>query len=250
MKILVKHIVLAITVSVAAACSTDGTLDPSDRPEPPPVTTLDADLSFFEERTPEPGGETSSWAQAMQTVAAAQAQLELLELPSQLFAAALAGQGVRDGDEWRWPFSVTIDGEPYDGELRGGILGDNYDWNLYVTAPAHSPPLSDYIIARGLVAPGGYEGLWWLADIEAGTDTVTAAVSWVRNLENSINFTFSRSDTTSWDFQPSSNGHILTEYVYTQPRRRVSWYPDGSGRSWTSATSTSCWDEDLHDTQC
>jgi hypothetical protein len=250
MKLRLNHIVVATAAVVGAACSIDGALDPSTRPDPPPAAAFDADFSFFEDRTPEPGGATTSWQQAIQTVAAARADMEILELPQALLAAATAGPGTRDGDAWRWPYSTTIDGNPYDGELRSTILGNEYDWHLFVTAPGHSPQLTDYVVAQGRTVSGGYEGLWWLADVEAGTDTIIATVAWLRNLETMINFSFSVSDSAGWSYERSAQGHVLTHIVYSQPRRRVTWFPDGTGRSWTSGTTNACWNEDLHDVAC
>jgi hypothetical protein len=248
MRIRAKHIWPAVAMSVAA-CSGDGTLDPSDRPDPPPAATFDADFSFFEDRTPAPGGTTSSWEQALQTVSAARAGMAILEVPAVLLGAAAAVQPTRSGDEWRWQYSTTIDGDPYDGELSSTVLDNQYDWYLYVTAPDHSPQLTDYLIARGGTVAGGYEGIWWLADVEAGTDTVIAEVSWIRNLENGINFSFS-SGSDAWTYERSGQGNILKQFLFGQERRRVTWFPDGSGRSWAAGTPDACWDEDLHDVAC
>lgn len=245
-----RHLSLAFVLATSTACSVDDALSPSDRPEPPPAASFDPDLSFFDGRTPAPGGATTSWTQALQTVAAARSDMAQLVIPEALVAAAVAAPGTRDGDSWVWPFSTTIDGDPFDGELRSAIAGAEYLWNLTVTAPEHEPELVDYVIAEGRTNPNGFQGSWWLADTEAGTDSIVAAVSWIRTHEEAINFAFADSDTAAWTYERSSAGTVLTRLVYNQPRAIVSWFPNGSGSSWTISTSRACWDSDLNDIAC
>ncbi|HSJ30671.1 MAG TPA: hypothetical protein VK933_04500 [Longimicrobiales bacterium] len=251
MQINPRFIALMLAVAAASACSTDSIIDPSDRPDPPPAEAFDLDLSFFDETTPAPNGATTAWAQALQTVAAAQSDMAMLEVTEALLRAAASATATRQDQHWSWPFSTTIDGDPYDGRLRSTVAGNEYEWNLFVTAPQHSPQLSDYLWAQGYTQPGNDEGLWWLVDAEAGTDTIVAAVSWFRNLEDGINFGFSDSDSTRWMFERASAGNVLTWMVFNQPRRRITWFPaSGTGQTWTSATNNACWDENQHDIAC
>lgn len=241
-------VMLALTA--ASACTPDGIIDPSDRPDPPPAEAFDLDLSFFVE-TPTPTGATSAWVQALQTAAAASSDMASLETTEALIRAAASATATRDGQHWSWPFSTTIDGEPYDGRLRSTVVGNEYEWNLFVTAPQHSPPLNDYLWAQGYTSPGNDDGFWYLVDAEAGTDTIVAAVTWVRNVEDGINFGFSDSDSTRWTFERASAGNVLTYMVFNQPRRRITWFPaSGRGQTWTSATNIACWDENQHDVAC
>lgn len=240
-----------LLVFVATGCMSGDLIDPSDRPDPPPAAAFDADFSYFEGKTPAPDGTASSWAQALQTVALARSEMEVLDVPEALVRAATAGQGTRDGDAWRWPFSTTVNEEPYEGELRSTVAGGQYRWDLIVSAPDHSPQLTNYLWAQGNTLSGGNEGGWALADVASGSDSIAARVSWVRNVENGVNFGFSASDTAGWLFERSQAGNILTYYVYSVPQYGVTWFPaSGTGRSWTSATGNACWNEDLHDVAC
>jgi hypothetical protein len=246
------HIALLVAMTAAAACNPDITIDPSDRPEPPPAAAFDADLSFFEDRTPAEGGTTTGWAEALATVAAARSEMAVLEVPEALLRAATAGEGTRAGQAWRWPFSTSVGGDRYEGELRGTVVGSTqYEWNLFVSAPDRSPQLTDYLWAQAYAAPAGHQGIWSLADAEAATDTIIARVSWLRATDNSISFAFSASDSAGWKYERSAAGNVLTYIVFSAPRYRVVWVPaTGVGSSWTSTTSTSCWDENVHDVGC
>jgi hypothetical protein len=251
MQAVARYIVSFLALTTSSACLSDSVINPSDMPAPPPAASLDADLSFFAERTPVPGGGTTSWAQALQTVAAARSDMAVLEVPEALLRAATAGQGMRDGGAWRWPFSTVVDGAPYEGELRSTVVGHRYEWNLFVSAPDRVPQLSDYLWAQGYTGTGGHDGLWSLADVAAGSDSVVARVSWIRNPENFVSFGFSASDTAGWRFERTQAGNALTYIVHSIPEARVTWDPaTGTGGSWTLATSTSCWDENLHDVSC
>lgn len=245
-----RLIALMLAVTAASACGTDGIIDPSDRPDPPPAAAFDLDLSFFDATTPAPNGATTAWAQALQTVAAARSDMAMLETTEALLRAAASATGARDGQHWSWPFSTTIDGDPFDGQLRSTVTGNQYQWNLFVTAPQHSPQLNDYLWAQGYASPGNNDGFWYLVDAEAGTDTIVAALTWVRNVEDGINFGFSDSDSTRWTFERASAGNVLTYMVVNQPRRRITWFPSGRGQTWTSATNIACWDENQHDVAC
>ncbi|HEX2168346.1 MAG TPA: hypothetical protein VHG09_14020 [Longimicrobiales bacterium] len=251
MHLKLNHIALPLTFAALAACAPDVGLTPSDRPMTPPAAAFDPDLSFFDGRTPGEEGGTTAWGQALQTVAKARADMEMLQVPEALLRAASSVEGTRDGSSWRWPFSTTVDGDPYDGELRSSIIGEQYEWLLYVEAPDHSPPLTDYIWAQGRTGSGNFDGIWWLADAEAGTDTIAAAVSWALNLENKVNFTFAASDTSGWQYEPSSNINVLTRVAFDQPRARVTWNAlTGEGSTWVAGLTTACWDEDLNDIVC
>ncbi|MGH7447936.1 MAG: hypothetical protein ACRELT_10280 [Longimicrobiales bacterium] len=246
-----KHVALFLTVSAVAACGTDGVLDPSQRPEPPPADALFADFSFFEERTPEPGGETTSWAQALQTVASAEADMAVLAIPEAMVRVANATQGTREGNAWTWPFGTSVDGTGYVGELRAVVAGSRYEWDLLVTSPGHSPPLSNYLWGKAATLPNGFEGRWLLANAAEGSDSIVAAVQWIRNAEGGINFGFSASDSAGWTYERSVNAVVLTHVVFDAVRARVTWFLDsGTGRSTTSATSPACWNADLHDVAC
>ena len=245
-----RHLSLALVLAVSSACGIDDTLSPSDRPTPPPAEAFDLDLDFFDGKTPAPGGGTTAWAQALQTVSAARSDMQKLVVPGALLNAALSGTGTRDGDEWVWPYSTAVAGDPFDGELRSRIAGVEYLWNLTTTAPDHEPELTNFVIAEGRTDSRGFEGGWWLADTEAGTDSIVAAVSWIRTHENAINFAFAQSDSAAWKFERSSAGHVLTHLVYSQPNAIVTWYPDGSGSSWTTSTARACWNNELNDVVC
>jgi hypothetical protein len=245
-----RAVALTLAAIAASACSSDSVIDPSDRPDPPPADAFNADFSFFEARTPEPGGATTSWTQALQTVASARSEMALLAVPEALVRAANGATATRDGPFWLWPFSTTVDDDPYEGQLRSTVVGNQYEWNLFVTAPLHTPVLEDYLWAQGHTLSNGFEGIWSIADAAAGTDSVVARVSWIVNAENSVNFGFSASDSAGWTYERSQGGNVLTYVVFAIPRARVTWFPNGTGRTWTAATASACWDEDLHDIAC
>lgn len=236
----------------ASACAPDvDIVDPADQPEPPPAAAFDADFTFFETRTPAPGGSTSNWSQALQTVGLARSEMEVLHVPEALVRAATAGQPTRDGNQWLWPLATSVDTEPYEGELRSTLFGGHYQWNLIVSAPDHSPQLTSYLWAQGLSVPGGQEGFWALGDVATASDSIVARVSWVRNTEDGVNFGFSAADTAGWTYERSQAANTLTYYVFSAPEYRVTWSPaTGTGSTWTSATGQACWNEDLHDVAC
>lgn len=245
-----RHLPLALLIVSAGACSVDASLSPADRPTPPPSETFDADLAFFDDNAPEPGGSTSSFDQALQTVATARADMQMLTLPEALLSAALTSPGTRDGDDWIWPFDTIVEGDPFSGELRATIDGDGYQWDLSVTAPAHTPVLSDFVLAQGSSDSRGLAGYWWLTDVEEGTDSVVAAISWIRLHDTTIDFAFSDSDSTVWTYETSQAGTVLTRLMFSQPRARVTWLPNGTGSSWRAGTVRACWNTDLYDVAC
>lgn len=250
MRLTIYSAALVLTLTAASACAPDSTLDPSDRPDPPPAGAFDLDLSFFDENEPAPGGATTSWGQALQTVAFARSEMGILEVPEAMLRSATSAQGIRDGSSWRWPFDTSVDGDRYHGELRSSVVGNQYEWELIVNAPDHSPLLSNYLWALGFTPPANYEGLWRIADAEAGTDSLVAQLSWIRNPDNGINFAFSASDSAGWRFDRSLAGNVLTYYVYNSPHRRITWFPNGTGSTWTIATMTACWNGDKQDIAC
>jgi hypothetical protein len=232
------------------ACAPDEIIDPGDRPDPPPAAAFDADFTFFETRSPAPGGPTSSWGQALQTVAMARADMARLDLPEAMIRDATRANGTRSGSVWTWPFDTIVAGGRYHGDLRATISGSQYAWDLVVSAPDHSPQLSGFIWGNAVTPPGGFEGRWWLADAAAGRDSVVAGVSWIVNPDNGINFAFSASDSAGWVYERALSGNVLTYVLFSLPHRRVTWLPDGTGSSWTATTVLACWDTDLHDIVC
>jgi hypothetical protein len=245
------HIALLLAVTLASGCIEDNVLDPDDRPNPPPAAAFDADFSFFEDRTPASGGGTTAWTQALQSVGAARSAMAVLEVPEALLRAAGSVQATRAGDVWQWPFTTTVAGVAYAGELRSHIVANQHEWSLSVSSLDHSPPLNDYLWAVGITSAAGFDGVWSLADAEAGTNSVAARISWVRNSEDGVNFGFAVSDTAAWTYERSSAGTVLTYVVYSAPEARVTWSTQtGMGTSWTPETSTSCWNADLHDVAC
>lgn len=240
-----------LLILLTAGCMSDDVVAPTGQPDPPPAAAFDADFSFFHSQSPAADGATSSWTEALETVELAAAAMAVLEVPEALVRAASAAQGTADGAGWTWPFSTTVDGEPYEGELRSRVAGSFYQWDLIVSAPDHSPQLTNYLWAQGTSVPGGHEGAWALADAGAGSDSLAARVSWVRNGEDRVTFGFSASDTAGWTYERTEAGNALTYYVFSTPEYRVTWNPaTGAGGSWTSATGQSCWDQNQHDIAC
>ena len=246
------HITWFLAVTLASGCVSDEVLDPDVRPDPPPAAAFDADFSFFEDRTPASGGGTTAWTQALQAVGAASTAMAVLEVPEALLGAAASAQATRVGDAWQWPFTTTLAGVAYAGELRSHVvIGNQHEWNLWVSSLDHSPPLNDYLWALGFTSAAGLDGIWSLADAAAGTDSIAARLSWVRNSENGVNFAFAVSDTAGWTYERSAASTVLTFVVHSAPEARVTWSTQsGMGTSWTPATSTSCWNADLHDVAC
>lgn len=236
-----------------AACSTDGPLDPSVRPDLPPVDALDADFSFFEGRTPAEGGETDNWELALTRIAAAQTEMEgPLMVPFAVLDAVSDVEGTRDGSNWRWPFSILVDGVIYDGQLQSGVVGGQYSWDLYINAPDHEPPLTNYLWATALVGAASGQGQWWFADHGAGTTEVEAVVTWIFNDNDEVEFAFSNDENIAWVYQRSENLRVLTHVFAGGAEYRVTWHADtGIGSTWTADTNiTQCWNADLHDVVC
>src|SRR5690606_18602164 len=117
------------------------------------------------------------------------------------FAALSAASSVtptRSGSVWRWPISFDVDEIEYDGEIRSSAAGNQHGWDLVLSAPTHEPALQNYLWASGYSTAIGADGVWWIADSEAGTDDVVAQTVWARNVQNTINFSFASTDTTVW----------------------------------------------------
>lgn len=252
MKLNLRHPALTAVLIATAACTPEGSvLDPDERPDPLPAAALSADFSFFSERAPEEGAAATSWAEALETVALAEDQMSVLRVPQALIMEATASQGTRDELAWRWPFSTTVDGAPYDGELRAVVSANQHEWDLFVTAPDHSPALSDYLWGKAYTPSNGYDGQLWIADAAAGNADVVALVSWIHTADNDLDVAFSASEASSWTIQRSAGENALTYLVVGVPQARVVWDDaTGSGSAWSSSTGEMCWDENLVDVAC
>lgn len=249
----ISRVALLGALLALAACSTDGPLDPSVRPDLPPVDAVNADFSFFVGREPAAGGETDNWELSLSRINAARTEMEgPLEVPFAVLDAVSGVMGTRDGSNWRWPFSFAIDDIIYDGELRSGISAGQYTWDLYINAPDHEPPLTNYLWATALVGAQSGEGRWWLADHAAGTSEVEAVVTWIVNDEDDVEFAFSNDENTAWVYQRSNNLNVLSRIFAGATEYRVTWHSDtGIGSTWTADTNvTQCWNADLHDVVC
>jgi hypothetical protein len=244
-----KHIALFLGLS-AAACNSDSLLDPSVRPALPATAALQVDLSFFHENAPEEGSDANAWALALATVAEAEADMSAMLIPEALVRAASAGQGTLDGNVWRWPFSTTVNAEPYEGELRAVVNLNQHEWDLVVTAPDHDPALTDYLWAKAFTPSSGFDGEWYIADAANASETVVARSSWIVNGSGDVDLSYSSSQSTSWTFQRSPVTHVLTHFLVTAAQARVTWDADGSGSAWTANGGTLCWDANLIDVAC
>ena len=245
-----KHAALFATL-VAAACNADALLDPSVRPTLPAPAALQVDFAFFHENAPEEGSAANAWAQALETIAEAEADMEHLLVPEALVRAAAAGQGSLDGNVWRWPFSTVVSEEPYEGELRAIVSGNRHEWDLVVTAPDHEPALTDYLWAKAFTPSNQFDGEWFIGDAANASGEVVAALAWVVNASGNIDLSFSSSESTSWTVQRSPEEHVLTLFLISSPQARVTWDPVGrSGSVMTVNGGTECWDADLIDVAC
>jgi hypothetical protein len=245
-----KHAALFATL-VAAACNADALLDPSVRPALPSTAALQVDLSFFHENAPEEGSAANAWAQALATIAEAEADIEHLILPDALVRAATAGQGSLDGNVWRWPFSTVVSEEPYEGELRAAVSGNRHEWDLVVTAPDHEPALTNFLWAKAFTPSGAFDGEWYIADAANASGEVVARSAWIVNASGSVDLSFSSSQSTGWTVQRTPVEHVLTWFLETAPQARVTWDPvERSGSVMTADEETLCWDADLIDVAC
>jgi hypothetical protein len=245
-----KHAALVATV-MTAACSADALLDPSVRPTLPTPAALQVDFSFFHDNAPDAGSDADAWALALATIAEAEAEMELLIVPEALLRAAAAGQGSRDGNVWRWPFSTTVNAEPYEGELRAVVNGNRHEWDLVVTAPDHEPALTNYLWAKAFIPSGGFDGEWFIGDAANASAAVVARTAWLANASGSVDVSFSSSESTSWAVERTPVEHVLTWFLIAAPQARVTWDPDErSGSVMTDDAGTLCWDANLIDVPC
>ncbi|HEX6135858.1 MAG TPA: hypothetical protein VFZ24_17930 [Longimicrobiales bacterium] len=247
-----RRLAAAAGVIVLAACGTEGPLDPSRLPDLPVAAAFDPDFAFFA-RTPATGGTTDAWTLALQRVAAAESEISpIAAVPFAALTSAATGTPTRTSSVWRWPLSFTHGGEPYDGELRSSVTGGQHGWDLIISAPTHSPPLTNYLWMTGFTDGVGRQGLWYIADSENGTDQVSAGLSWELNAQDEISFAFSSTDSTLWTYIRGTDETTLTWLVHNQPRHVVTWNPAaGTGSTWTSGTNVEeCWNADQHDVAC
>ena len=245
-----KHAALFASL-LAAACTPDSLLDPSDRPALPAPAALQVDFSFFHENAPEEGSDADAWALALATVAQAEADMAHMIIPDALVRAASAGQGSLDGNVWRWPFSTTVNDEPYEGELLAVVNGNQHEWELVVTAPDHEPALTNYLWAKAFTPSSGFDGEWYIANAAEASGTVAARSSWLVNGSGHVDLSYSSSEFRSWTFQRSPVTHVLTHFFVTPAQARVTWDAvDGSGSAWTANGGTLCWDANLIDVAC
>ena len=245
-----KHIALFLGLS-AIACSSDSLLDPSVRPALPASAALQVDFSFFHDNAPEEGSDADAWALALATIASAEDDMEAMLIPEALVRAAAAGEGSLDGRVWRWPFNTTVNDEPYEGELRHVVTRNQHEWDLVVTAPDHSPALTDYLWAKAFTPSSGFDGEWYIADAANASETVVARSSWLVNTSGNVDLSYSNSSTTAWTFQRSPVAHVLTHFLITSQQAQVTWDPiDGTGSASTANGGIVCWDADMIDVAC
>lgn len=245
-----KHAALVATV-VTAACSADALLDPSVRPALPTPAALQVGFAFFHDNAPEEGSAATAWAEALATIAEAEADMVHLTVPEALLRAASVGQGSLDGNVWRWPFSTTVNEEPYDGELLAFVNGNRHEWDLVVTAPDHEPALTNFLWAKALTPSGGFDGEWRIGDAANASGTVVTRLAWLVNASGTLDVSFSSSQETSWTIQRTPVAHVLTWFLDFEPQARVTWDPvEKSGSITTADDETLCWDADLIDVAC
>lgn len=234
-------------------CSPDGLIDPSTQPEVPSADAFHADFSFFEGRTPAAGGETDNWQLALARVDAAEAAMSgILEIPRAALAAAGNATGTRSGNSWVFSYSTMVNDAFVDGQLRSGIAGGQYTWDLYINAPDHEPELSNYLLSTGIAGANASGGQWFIADAAAGSSDLAAVVEWVVNQSDEVDFAFSAEESVVWTYQRSDTGGTVTRLIGQQPQYRVTWNADtDTGSTWTADTNiTQCWNADLHDVAC
>lgn len=244
----------AIAASLAlGGCGTDGPLDPSRLPPLPPAGGFNADFSFFGSTTPGTGGTTAAWSAALGRVAAADDEMTpILAVPFAAMTDAATATPRRSGTVWSWPLDFTVDGEPYEGDLRGSVAGGNYGWDLVLTAPTHTPVLTSYLWMSGFSGPTVQEGIWYIADADEGTDQAVASMSWERSSATEASFAFSSTDSTVWAYQRDGGTITLTWLVHGQQRHVTVWTPsNGTGSTWSASNGiTLCWNSSQQDVTC
>lgn len=236
-----------------SACSPDALIDPSTEPEVPSADAFHPDFSFFEGRTPAEGGETDNWQLALSRVATAEAAMSgILDIPRAALDAAGNATGTRSGNSWVFPFSTTVDGVALVGQLRSGIAGGQYTWDLYVDAPDLEPPLANYLLSTGLAGVNATGGQWFIADVADASSDLAGIVEWVVNQGDEVDFAFSGEDNVVWTYQRTTTGGVVTRLFAGQPQYRVTWNSGtAAGSTWTADTNiTQCWNADLHDVAC
>jgi hypothetical protein len=161
--------------------------EPSTPPKIPPAGTMFVDLSFFRTnpssqpiQPDEPLSKLNFFAALTVVTAFNAAVLIGLSVPAAAAAAALSVEPTFESDgKFHWNFSYPEDNPVLTLELTAEVRLATVKWEMFVTSPTHTPPLSDFLWYEGESELDGETGYWQFYDDQQPAQNVeTVLIDW------------------------------------------------------------------------
>jgi hypothetical protein len=174
-------------IAVAAAC--DSATEPvfEGAPPLPPLQSLYADVSFFEDEIANGSGQGTHFLAAVSGMMDARNSFSgSLEFPIAILDGANTITPDDAGGTYHWRFVTTVDDQTFDTDLSGRARGvvDGV-WEMRVTSATTSPQLNQFLWATGTAELENVFGEWLIFDPSTpAVRTQFLRVSWQRTVES------------------------------------------------------------------
>ena len=255
---------------LVSSCETDPA-DPGSGAEPPlpPLSSMQVDLSFFAaagaSEAPSlvgSGVKLNYFNAGIRVLLINTATVVLMAVPVAVFGGALQNTARRRDSKWHWEYTVNHQGNTFSADLAGWVQGSQTMWEMFITAPGHNPPLSDFLWYTGDAEIGNGSGTWHVFDALGGNPGVEVLlIDWTYLSEDDATLTF-----TATKPGIPENGDQLTFRV-NQQERSITYFDASSGTTgeiwWNAVTGEgwmdapdynggqrACWDGEQEDREC
>lgn len=267
MRIIKFSMVLVGMISLVTSCSKDDEVDPGTPPDIPPLSTMVMNVENFTEGTTsqafldERVKSKLNWTGAALQVGFWNTILTLnLAIPVAAFGASINETPVYDSDRglWVWTFEYNFVGRTYTSELTGEIIGDQVEWNMYISEEAGFQDVLWYTGIMQIDGSGGY----WILSKNGNNPVEYLRIDWTIENEDvaSIKYEVIESGAEEIGSYIEYGKMTGSEYnifynVYianTQKSASIEWNSEtGVGRvEYNDSGEYLCWDSNFDDVDC
>lgn len=168
-----------------SSCTEDET---NGAPEIPPLSTMVADFTQFNDNAIDPDGRVTSktnFAHAALNVGFWNLALVAnLAIPVAAFKVAFTEDPVFDeaNDQWVWSYDFDFDGDKITAKLTGKFVSEGVQWNMYITRESK---FEDFLWYTGTSNLSVTEGTWDL-NIYPQDPTPFLTIEWHRSNDSDI----------------------------------------------------------------
>lgn len=249
-----------------SSCDDDPASVNDEPPQLPPVQSMEADFTNFEnqQKQTQPQNESSdNFQRAITTAVIMKAAVELhLSIPKALLAAARNTDAeLNDNGEWEWEFSKSADGNTFGVRLLGIREGENkVNWKFFVTNSQLG--LNDQLLFSGVASSDGTEGVWTYFSLQdTENQEEVSRIEWTVNGEEDVQL---RLEVAS---DRNGNQGDYIDYIFDDAIKTATYYDSSEDQETTiqinvdtkagfiitsdyNNSNKACWDENFQDVTC